>query len=59
MTTLGSKLIYLIIVYTKLGIGWASSLLGFIAVALLPVPWLFFVTGHKLRRVSRFETADI
>ncbi|OKP07866.1 hypothetical protein PENSUB_5762 [Penicillium subrubescens] len=51
--------LFTIQMYTKLGIGWASSLLGFIAVALLPVPWLFFVSGHKLRRVSRFETADI
>ncbi|KGO70278.1 Major facilitator superfamily domain, general substrate transporter [Penicillium italicum] len=25
--------------YTRLGAGWASSLLGFIAAALLPVPW--------------------
>jgi hypothetical protein len=45
-------------VYTKLGIGWASSLLGFISIALLPVPWLFFSTGKKLRGLSKFETAD-
>jgi hypothetical protein len=45
-------------VYTKLGIGWASSLLGFISVALLPVPWLFFSKGKMLRGLSKFETAD-
>jgi hypothetical protein len=44
-------------VYEKLGIGWASSLLGFIAVALMPVPWLFFKYGKQLRAKSKYETA--
>lgn len=44
------------IVYTSLGIGWACSLLGFIAVALLPVPWLIFTMGKSLRAMSKFET---
>lgn len=53
-------MIYLtfLLVYTKLGIGWASSLLGFIAIALLPVPWVFFKFGKRLRALSQFETAD-
>ncbi|OJJ56743.1 hypothetical protein ASPSYDRAFT_80515 [Aspergillus sydowii CBS 593.65] len=51
--------LFTIQMYTKLGIGWASSLLGFISVALLPVPWLFFMAGPKLRGMSRFETAVI
>ena len=45
-------------VYSKLGFGWASSLLGFIAVALLPVPWIFFLAGKKLRALSKFEVAE-
>ncbi|KAJ5106417.1 hypothetical protein N7456_003092 [Penicillium angulare] len=44
--------------FTKLDIGWASSLLGFIAIALLPVPWVFFLTGKRLRALSKFEVAD-
>ncbi|KAJ5231756.1 uncharacterized protein N7469_006344 [Penicillium citrinum] len=50
--------LFTIQMYTRLGIGWASSLLGFIAVALLPVPWLFFLNGKKLRELSKFETAN-
>jgi ABC-type transport system involved in cytochrome bd biosynthesis fused ATPase/permease subunit len=43
-------------VYSHLGIGWASSLLGFIALALLPVPWVFFKYGKKIRAMSNYET---
>ncbi|KOS44732.1 hypothetical protein ACN38_g4309 [Penicillium nordicum] len=44
--------------YTRLGAGWASSLLGFIAVALLPVPWVLFKSGKRLRGLSKYETAE-
>ncbi|KAJ5689525.1 hypothetical protein N7462_003917 [Penicillium macrosclerotiorum] len=42
--------------YTRLGIDWASSLLGFIAIALMPVPWVFYKTGKKLRSLSKYDT---
>ncbi|KAB5536691.1 major facilitator superfamily transporter [Coniochaeta sp. 2T2.1] len=42
--------------YNSLGISWATSLLGFIALALLPVPWVFFKYGKKIRALSRYET---
>jgi hypothetical protein len=44
--------------YEKLGIGWASSLLGFISLALMMVPWFFFKFGKRLREKSRYETAS-
>lgn len=44
-------------VYQNLGIGWATSLLGFIALALLPVPWAFFRYGKSIRARSSYETA--
>ncbi|CZR65184.1 related to TPO4-Proposed vacuolar polyamine transporter [Phialocephala subalpina] len=44
--------------YQKLGIGWATSLLGFISVALLPTPWVLFQFGKKIRAMSHYETAD-
>lgn len=31
-------------VYERLGIGWASSVLGFILVVFLPAPFLFYVS---------------
>jgi hypothetical protein len=42
-------------VYSKLHISWASSFLGFVAIALLPVPWVLFTTGKRLRALSKFE----
>ncbi|KAH7011363.1 major facilitator superfamily domain-containing protein [Ilyonectria destructans] len=42
--------------YEKLGIDWASSLLGFIALALLPVPWVLFKFGPRIRARSQYET---
>lgn len=35
--------------YDSLGLGWGNSLLGFIAVAMLPVPFLIMKYGEKLR----------
>lgn len=36
--------------YEKLGLGWGNSLLAFIAVVLIPVPWLFMKHGEYLRK---------
>lgn len=45
--------------YRNLGINWATSLLGFIATALLPVPWVLFKYGHSIRARSRYDTLKI
>ncbi len=42
--------------YDKLGYQWASSLLGFLTLAMLPFPYLFFKYGKKIRSNSRFAT---
>ncbi|KAH6704295.1 major facilitator superfamily domain-containing protein [Leptodontidium sp. MPI-SDFR-AT-0119] len=44
--------------YENLGIGWATSLLGFISVALLPIPWVFFKYGKHIRAMSKYKTAN-
>lgn len=36
--------------YNKLGLGWGNSLLGFIALALAPVPFLLSWYGERLRK---------
>ena len=41
--------------YNKLGTPWATSLLGFLATALAPLPLLFYMYGSKIRSVSRFH----
>ncbi|KAL9603171.1 MAG: hypothetical protein Q9219_001374 [cf. Caloplaca sp. 3 TL-2023] len=35
--------------YASLGLGWGNSLLGFIAVVCVPVPWVLMEYGDKLR----------
>lgn len=35
--------------YDNLGYGWGNSLLGFVALAFIPIPWLFYRYGAVLR----------
>lgn len=44
-------------VYNTLTIPWATSLLGFIAVAMVPIPWLLLAFGPKIRSWSRLAKA--
>jgi DHA1 family multidrug resistance protein-like MFS transporter len=41
--------------FKKLGVDWAISLLGFLAVILIPVPIAFFRYGERVRGLSRFS----
>ncbi|CAK7891950.1 major facilitator superfamily multidrug transporter Flu1p [[Candida] anglica] len=43
--------------YERLHIDWASSLFGFIALALVPVPFVFGIYGAKLRGSSKYGYA--
>lgn len=40
--------------YRRLGVPWATSLLGFLTLGMLPVPVLFWWYGAKVRKWSRF-----
>ncbi|KAH6639908.1 major facilitator superfamily domain-containing protein [Truncatella angustata] len=42
--------------YHKLGNQWASTLLAFLTVAMMPFPWLFFRYGKRLRENSKYAT---
>jgi MFS family permease len=44
--------------FHKLGINWASSLLGFIAVVLIPIPYCFYIWGPSIRKRGKF-TAEV
>ncbi|KAI1206469.1 MFS general substrate transporter [Annulohypoxylon truncatum] len=35
--------------YNALGLGWGNSLLGFISLALIPIPVIFYVFGERIR----------
>lgn len=41
--------------YNTLGLGWGNSLLAFIAVAMIPIPLLFFIFGARIRKRSNLK----
>jgi multidrug resistance protein len=41
--------------YEAMGLGWGTSLLGFLTLALAPLPWFFFKYGEKIRTNPRFQ----
>lgn len=43
--------------YEKLGLGWGNSLLAFIALAMVPLPVLFYRYGERIRTSKRFRVA--
>ncbi|KAL8738202.1 MAG: hypothetical protein Q9181_000973 [Wetmoreana brouardii] len=45
--------------YKNLGTGWASSLLGFLAIAFIPIPFVLYRYGETLRKVSKHARKDI
>lgn len=40
--------------YRALGVDWATTLLAFLTVAMVPVPIAFYIYGKKIRAMSRF-----
>ncbi|KAF2260915.1 MFS general substrate transporter [Lojkania enalia] len=42
--------------YSAMGTGWATSLLGFLSAAMLPIPFVFFKWGPVIRKRSRYPT---
>ena len=41
--------------YARLGLGWGNSLLGFIAIAMLPIPILLERYGERIRKNPKFQ----
>ena len=52
----GAFPLFTVQMFSSLGIGWASSLLGFVSVALVPVPWVLYKYGKKIRARSQYIT---
>lgn len=51
----GSFPLFAVQMYHKLGVNWASSLLAFLAIAMVPIPFLFYIFGKKIRSWSRYS----
>jgi len=46
--------------YNRLGVDWASSLLGFLSIAFIPIPFVLYKYGKTLRlNHSKFARKDI
>lgn len=57
MRAIGGALLPLVglLMYDKLGLGWGNSLLGFLMLALCPIPYVFYVYGERIRTHPRFQ----
>ena len=44
--------------YSRLGVQWATSLLGFLCIALAPFPVVFYLYGKKIRAWSKYAFDD-
>jgi hypothetical protein len=42
--------------YRGLGVGWATSLLGFLTCGLLPIPWVLWKFGPRIRERSSYAS---
>jgi MFS family permease len=45
--------------FHNLGISWAASTLGFISIALIPIPFLFYVYGKRIRARGKWSRASV
>jgi hypothetical protein len=41
--------------YKVLGLGWGNSLLGFIAIAFIPLPFIFYLYGQRIREAKIWQ----
>jgi DHA1 family multidrug resistance protein-like MFS transporter len=44
--------------YNRLGVGWASSLLAFLGIAFIPIPFVLYRFGARLRGRSKLAKKD-
>ena len=45
--------------FHNLGVPWATSVLGFISVALIPIPYLFYTYGRRIRARGKWSRASL
>ncbi|TQN66848.1 Polyamine transporter 4 [Colletotrichum shisoi] len=51
--------LFTIQMYEKLGVNWAGSVFAFLSLPLMPIPWLLFGYGGKLRQRSKFVVTAV
>lgn len=45
--------------FHNLGVEWAGSLIAFLGVAFMPIPFLFYIYGERLRKLSSYAPTDL
>lgn len=45
--------------FTNLGVDWASSTLGFLSIAFIPIPFVLYKYGRTIRKHSKRARQDI
>lgn len=44
--------------YARLGVGWASSTLAFLSISFIPIPFVLYMFGERLRKGSKHARKD-
>ncbi|PLB43885.1 putative MSF drug transporter [Aspergillus steynii IBT 23096] len=47
------------IMFREMGVDWASSVLGFVAIALIPIPYLFYIFGKRIRARGKWSRGSV
>lgn len=55
----GSFPLFATYMFHGIGVDWASSVLGFVAVGLIPIPYLFYVFGPRIRARGKWSRASV
>ena len=45
--------------YSRLGVAWGSSLLGFLSIIFIPIPFILYYYGERIRHRSRMARHDL
>lgn len=50
----GGAVVFTIPMYKNLGVHWATTLLAFLSLACVPIPFVFYMYGERIRSYSKF-----
>ncbi|KAJ5995382.1 hypothetical protein N7481_002359 [Penicillium waksmanii] len=45
--------------FHNMGVPWAASVLGFVSVALIPIPYLFYIYGKRIRARGKWSAGSL
>ncbi|KAJ5115661.1 hypothetical protein N7456_000009 [Penicillium angulare] len=55
----GTFPLFATIMYRRMGVPWASSLLGFVGTALIPIPFVLYIYGPGIRSRSKWSNPSL